>query len=57
MTGLTAHNPDGPIEVHADLVVGADGRGSVLRKESGLHTEAVGAPMDVLWFPHLAGGE
>jgi 2-polyprenyl-6-methoxyphenol hydroxylase-like FAD-dependent oxidoreductase len=50
VAGVTATTPDGPIEVHADLVVGADGRGSVLRKESGLHIETVGAPMDVLWF-------
>jgi 2-polyprenyl-6-methoxyphenol hydroxylase-like FAD-dependent oxidoreductase len=50
VTGVTATTPDGPIEIHADLVVGADGRGSVLRKESGLHIEVVGAPMDVLWF-------
>ena len=50
VTGLTATTPDGSIEVQADLVVGADGRGSVLRQESGLHIETVGAPMDVLWF-------
>ena len=42
-------------EVRADLVIGADGRGSTLRDDAGLETIDAGAPMDALWFrlPHL----
>ncbi len=50
MTGLLARTPDGPLEVRADLVVGADGRHSVVRAKAGLSIEEFGAPMDVLWF-------
>jgi 2-polyprenyl-6-methoxyphenol hydroxylase-like FAD-dependent oxidoreductase len=48
--GLRASTPDGPLEVRADLVVGADGRHSVVRAKAGLSIEEFGAPMDVLWF-------
>jgi 2-polyprenyl-6-methoxyphenol hydroxylase-like FAD-dependent oxidoreductase len=37
-------------EIHADLVVGADGRHSVIRAALGLEVQDIGAPMDVLWF-------
>lgn len=50
MAGLLASTPDGPLEVRADLVVGADGRHSVVRAKAGLSIEEFGAPMDVLWF-------
>ena len=42
-------------EVRADLVIGADGRGSRLREDAGLETLDAGAPMDALWFrlPHM----
>jgi 2-polyprenyl-6-methoxyphenol hydroxylase-like FAD-dependent oxidoreductase len=36
--------------VRADLMVAADGRGSVLRAAAGLPVKELGAPMDVLWF-------
>jgi 2-polyprenyl-6-methoxyphenol hydroxylase-like FAD-dependent oxidoreductase len=48
--GLIASTPQGPIEIRSRLVVGADGRSSILRKESGLEVEELGAPMDALWF-------
>lgn len=48
--GVTVKTPDGVREVRADLVVGADGRASVLRERSGLAVEDLGAPMDALWF-------
>jgi 2-polyprenyl-6-methoxyphenol hydroxylase-like FAD-dependent oxidoreductase len=48
--GLQAQTEDGPLEVRADLVVGADGRHSVVRARAGLSVEEFGAPMDVLWF-------
>jgi 2-polyprenyl-6-methoxyphenol hydroxylase-like FAD-dependent oxidoreductase len=48
--GVKAKAPDGPLEILADLVVGADGRSSVVRAASGLEVEHLGAPIDVLWF-------
>lgn len=48
--GVRATTPDGELEVRADLVVAADGRGSTVRERSGLKVDALGAPMDVLWF-------
>lgn len=36
--------------VEADLVIAADGRGSVLREDGELPLETLGAPMDVFWF-------
>ncbi len=50
VVGLEAATGDGPLEVRADLVVGADGRASVVRDRAGLKVETLGAPMDVLWF-------
>src|SRR3954469_14940872 len=50
VAGVRARTPDGPLEVRADLVVGADGRHSVVRERAGLEIRDLGAPMDVLWF-------
>jgi len=42
--------------LEADLVVGCDGRSSVVRERAGLRLRTFGVPMDVLWFrlPRLA---
>jgi 2-polyprenyl-6-methoxyphenol hydroxylase-like FAD-dependent oxidoreductase len=48
--GVRATTPDGPLAIRADLVVGADGRSSVVRAKAGLRVQELGAPMDVLWF-------
>jgi 2-polyprenyl-6-methoxyphenol hydroxylase-like FAD-dependent oxidoreductase len=48
--GLLAETPQGPLELRADLVVGADGRHSDVRMRAGLKVEDLGAPMDVIWF-------
>jgi len=48
--GLRAQSPDGPLEIRANLVVGADGRQSIVRQIAGLQVEDLGAPMDVLWM-------
>jgi 2-polyprenyl-6-methoxyphenol hydroxylase-like FAD-dependent oxidoreductase len=48
--GVYANTPRGSIEVRAGLVVGADGRTSVVREQAGLKVKDLGAPMDVLWF-------
>ena len=50
VVGIRANLPDGPLEVRASLVVGADGRHSTVRTKAGLSVEEFGAPMDVLWF-------
>ena len=41
---------DGPLEIRAELVVGADGRGSTVREAAGLQVRDFGSPIDVLWF-------
>jgi 2-polyprenyl-6-methoxyphenol hydroxylase-like FAD-dependent oxidoreductase len=48
--GVQGHGPEGPFEVRADLVVGADGRHSVMRERAGLRVTNLGAPIDVLWM-------
>ncbi|MBN9044078.1 MAG: FAD-dependent oxidoreductase [Rhizobiales bacterium] len=50
IAGLRATTPDGPLEVRADLVVGADGRNSAVREKAGLAVEEFGVPSDVLWM-------
>lgn len=50
ITGVVAASEHGPLQVHAELVVGADGRHSVVRSEAGLEVQDLGAPMDVLWL-------
>jgi 2-polyprenyl-6-methoxyphenol hydroxylase-like FAD-dependent oxidoreductase len=50
VTGVRATSPDGPLQIRADLVVGADGRHSVVRQAADLTIKEIGAPMDVLWF-------
>src|SRR6516164_2279645 len=48
--GVRANSPAGPVEVRAELLVGADGRNSAVRACSGLRVDEVGAPIDVLWM-------
>jgi 2-polyprenyl-6-methoxyphenol hydroxylase-like FAD-dependent oxidoreductase len=50
ITGVRGQTPEGPFEVRADLVVGADGRHSVVRERAGLKVRNLGAPIDVLWM-------
>jgi 2-polyprenyl-6-methoxyphenol hydroxylase-like FAD-dependent oxidoreductase len=50
VTGVVATSPAGNVTFSADLVVAADGRGSLLRDRAGLIPQDFGAPMDVLWF-------
>lgn len=50
VVGVRAKTPEGELSVHADLVVGCDGRHSTLRARAGLQSDDFGAPMDVLWF-------
>jgi 2-polyprenyl-6-methoxyphenol hydroxylase-like FAD-dependent oxidoreductase len=50
VSGLKVQTPEGVRDILVDLVVGADGRASVLRDAAGLKVRDLGAPMDVLWF-------
>ncbi|MBI5410794.1 MAG: FAD-dependent oxidoreductase [Nitrospirae bacterium] len=50
VVGVRATGPEEELEIKADLVVGADGRHSVVREKAGFHVQELGAPMDVLWF-------
>jgi 2-polyprenyl-6-methoxyphenol hydroxylase-like FAD-dependent oxidoreductase len=50
IAGVEAMTPKGPLEVTADLVVGADGRHSIVRERAGLQVDDIGAPIDVLWM-------
>jgi 2-polyprenyl-6-methoxyphenol hydroxylase-like FAD-dependent oxidoreductase len=48
--GVHAQTATGPLEIRADLVVGADGRSSTVRAAANLTVTEIGAPMDVLWM-------
>ena len=50
VAGVRAQTPNGPIDIHARLVVGADGRSSTVRSLARLRVDDVGAPIDVLWM-------
>jgi 2-polyprenyl-6-methoxyphenol hydroxylase-like FAD-dependent oxidoreductase len=50
VVGVRATGSEGELEIRADLVVGADGRHSLVREKAGFHVQELGAPMDVLWF-------
>jgi 2-polyprenyl-6-methoxyphenol hydroxylase-like FAD-dependent oxidoreductase len=50
VVGLRGTTPDGPLELRAQLTIGADGRHSTVRERAGLHVEDLGAPIDVLWM-------
>ncbi len=50
VTGVRANSRSGPVEIHADLVVAADGRSSDMRLASKLEVIDFGAPIDVLWM-------
>lgn len=50
ITGVRAAGAGGEVEVRAELVVGCDGRHSVVRQAAGLELIDHGVPVDVLWF-------
>ncbi len=50
VVGVRANTEAGAVEIHADLVIGADGRHSTIRERAGLKIDDLGAPMDVLWM-------
>ncbi len=48
--GLRVETPHGPLTIEADLVVGADGRNSVVREKAGLEIQRFGVPTEVVWM-------
>ncbi|WP_244642113.1 FAD-dependent oxidoreductase [Chelatococcus reniformis] len=50
VVGLKARTRDSELALRAALVVGADGRNSVVRAQAGLAVESFGSPSDVLWM-------
>jgi 2-polyprenyl-6-methoxyphenol hydroxylase-like FAD-dependent oxidoreductase len=50
VVGVEASTPQGPLALRAELVVGCDGRTSVVRQAAGLMVRDLGSPIDVLWF-------
>jgi 2-polyprenyl-6-methoxyphenol hydroxylase-like FAD-dependent oxidoreductase len=50
IVGVNTASPAGAMQIHADLVVGSDGRHSLVRERARLEVQDLGAPIDVLWF-------
>jgi 2-polyprenyl-6-methoxyphenol hydroxylase-like FAD-dependent oxidoreductase len=48
--GVEVRTPTGTEEIRVDLVVGCDGRHSIVRKAAQLEVIEIGVPIDVLWF-------
>lgn len=48
--GVEARTPDGTAQIHADLVVGCDGRHSIVRDAAQFEVMESGVPIDALWF-------
>src|SRR5262249_21308262 len=50
VVGIRANTSGGELEVHADLVIGADGRHSIVHTRAGFKQRDFGVPIDVLWM-------
>src|SRR5262249_56934856 len=50
VVGVRAKTEQGEMNAYADLVVGGDGRSSIVRERAGMEVEDFGVPIDVLWF-------
>jgi 2-polyprenyl-6-methoxyphenol hydroxylase-like FAD-dependent oxidoreductase len=50
VAGVLTKTSQGSLEVRADLIVGADGRHSLVREKAELEVHDLGAPIDVLWM-------
>ncbi|SFB24589.1 2-polyprenyl-6-methoxyphenol hydroxylase [Rhizobium sp. NFR07] len=48
--GLSVRTPEREIDIDAELVVGADGRNSIVRTKAGLTIESFGVPSEVVWM-------
>lgn len=50
IVGAKVETHEGPKNVTSNLLVGADGRTSLVRERAALKVQELGAPMDVMWF-------
>ncbi len=50
VVGVRVRTETGEQRIEADLVIGCDGRASVVRRQAGLEVESQEVPMDVVWF-------
>jgi 2-polyprenyl-6-methoxyphenol hydroxylase-like FAD-dependent oxidoreductase len=50
VVGVRAKTARGELEVRADLVIGADGRHSIVHTRAGLEQREFGVPIDALWM-------
>jgi 2-polyprenyl-6-methoxyphenol hydroxylase-like FAD-dependent oxidoreductase len=50
VTGVRAKTPRGELEILADLIIGADGRHSIIQARAGLERQEFGVAIDVLWM-------
>ena len=61
VVGVQLQNEGNKRELRADLVVGADGRTSVIRRRSGLEASIHGLEVDIVWckvpLPDFLGGD
>jgi len=48
--GVRCHGGDGECEIEGDLVIGADGRSSVVRKRAGIELTLLPESYDILWI-------
>jgi 2-polyprenyl-6-methoxyphenol hydroxylase-like FAD-dependent oxidoreductase len=50
VTGVRVKTPRGELEIRADLIIGADGRHSIIQACAGLERQDFGVAIDVLWM-------
>jgi len=50
VSGVRAKTPRGQLQIRADLVIGADGRHSIVQPRAGLERREFGVPIDALWM-------
>jgi 2-polyprenyl-6-methoxyphenol hydroxylase-like FAD-dependent oxidoreductase len=50
IVGVRAKTLEGDLEIRADLIIGCDGRSSVVRDRAAFEVKEIGAPIDALWM-------
>ena len=50
VTGVEVKTPSGNVQISAELVMGCDGRHSIIRQAAHMEVTELGVPVDVLWF-------
>jgi 2-polyprenyl-6-methoxyphenol hydroxylase-like FAD-dependent oxidoreductase len=50
VVGVRAKTPRSQLQIRADLVIGADGRHSIVQPRAGLERREFGVPIDALWM-------